>query len=71
MFFGAPPAGPGVSLLSQPGRPSPLTALLSTQSAVPPSQEERPGPAPPGLSRQPPPRNKPYISWPSSGIKGV
>uniref|UniRef100_A0ABI7X5L9 non-specific serine/threonine protein kinase n=1 Tax=Felis catus TaxID=9685 RepID=A0ABI7X5L9_FELCA len=36
-------------------------------SAVPPSQEERPGPAPPGLSRQPPPRNKPYISWPSSG----
>jgi len=36
-------------------------------SAVPPSQEERPGPAPPSLSRQPPPRNKPYISWPSSG----
>ncbi|XP_047591357.1 serine/threonine-protein kinase MRCK beta isoform X3 [Lutra lutra] len=36
-------------------------------SAVPPSQEERPGPAPPNLSRQPPPRNKPYISWPSSG----
>ncbi|XP_032201261.1 serine/threonine-protein kinase MRCK beta isoform X3 [Mustela erminea] len=36
-------------------------------SAVPPSQEERPGPAPPSLSRQPPSRNKPYISWPSSG----
>uniref|UniRef100_A0A8C0M1B7 Serine/threonine-protein kinase MRCK beta n=1 Tax=Canis lupus familiaris TaxID=9615 RepID=A0A8C0M1B7_CANLF len=36
-------------------------------SAVPPSQEERPGPAPPSLSRQPVPRNKPYISWPSSG----
>eukprot|EP00069_Balaena_mysticetus_P008375 bmy_05887T0 len=36
-------------------------------SAVPPSQEERPGPAPASLSRQPPPRNKPYISWPSSG----
>ncbi|XP_044929958.1 serine/threonine-protein kinase MRCK beta isoform X2 [Mustela putorius furo] len=36
-------------------------------SAVPPSQEERPGPAPPNLSRQPPSRNKPYISWPSSG----
>uniref|UniRef100_A0A8C0CY48 non-specific serine/threonine protein kinase n=1 Tax=Balaenoptera musculus TaxID=9771 RepID=A0A8C0CY48_BALMU len=36
-------------------------------SAVPPSQEERPGPAPASLSRQPPPRNKPYTSWPSSG----
>ncbi|EPY87739.1 serine/threonine-protein kinase MRCK beta [Camelus ferus] len=36
-------------------------------SAVPPSQEERPGPAPASLPRQPPPRNKPYISWPSSG----
>uniref|UniRef100_A0A8D1API0 Serine/threonine-protein kinase MRCK beta n=2 Tax=Sus scrofa TaxID=9823 RepID=A0A8D1API0_PIG len=36
-------------------------------SAVPPSQEERPGPAPASLSRQPPPRNKPYVSWPSSG----
>ncbi|TKC44413.1 hypothetical protein EI555_012972, partial [Monodon monoceros] len=36
-------------------------------SAMPPSQEERPGPAPASLSRQPPPRNKPYISWPSSG----
>lgn len=36
-------------------------------SAVPPSQEERPVPAPSGLSRQPPPRSKPYISWPSSG----
>uniref|UniRef100_A0A8C7B6G5 Serine/threonine-protein kinase MRCK beta n=1 Tax=Neovison vison TaxID=452646 RepID=A0A8C7B6G5_NEOVI len=44
-----------------------LTTFLSTQSAVPPSQEERPGPAPPSLSRQPPSRNKPYISWPSSG----
>uniref|UniRef100_A0A2R9CHV9 Serine/threonine-protein kinase MRCK beta n=2 Tax=Pan paniscus TaxID=9597 RepID=A0A2R9CHV9_PANPA len=36
-------------------------------SAVPPSQEERPGPAPTNLARQPPSRNKPYISWPSSG----
>nr|XP_044630293.1 serine/threonine-protein kinase MRCK beta isoform X2 [Equus asinus] len=36
-------------------------------SAVPPAQEERPGPAPASLSRQPLPRNKPYISWPSSG----
>ncbi|XP_049755595.1 serine/threonine-protein kinase MRCK beta isoform X2 [Elephas maximus indicus] len=36
-------------------------------SALPSTQEERPGPAPTGLSRQPPPRNKPYISWPSSG----
>ncbi|XP_036094349.1 serine/threonine-protein kinase MRCK beta isoform X3 [Rousettus aegyptiacus] len=36
-------------------------------SAVPPSQEERPGPAPGSLSRQPPPRTKPYVSWPSSG----
>lgn len=36
-------------------------------SAVPPAQEERPGPAPAGLSRQPPSRNKPYVSWPSSG----
>ncbi|XP_069346335.1 serine/threonine-protein kinase MRCK beta isoform X1 [Eulemur rufifrons] len=36
-------------------------------SAAAPSQEERPGPAPSGLSRQPPSRNKPYISWPSSG----
>uniref|UniRef100_A0A8C7B1P1 Serine/threonine-protein kinase MRCK beta n=1 Tax=Neovison vison TaxID=452646 RepID=A0A8C7B1P1_NEOVI len=49
------------------GAPSLLTTFLSTQSAVPPSQEERPGPAPPSLSRQPPSRNKPYISWPSSG----
>ncbi|XP_055969719.1 serine/threonine-protein kinase MRCK beta [Sorex fumeus] len=31
-------------------------------SAMPPSQEERPGAA-----RQPPLRNKPYISWPSAG----
>ncbi|XP_003799378.1 serine/threonine-protein kinase MRCK beta [Otolemur garnettii] len=36
-------------------------------SAVAPSQEERPGPTPANLSRQPPSRNKPYISWPSSG----
>ncbi|XP_039318726.1 serine/threonine-protein kinase MRCK beta isoform X4 [Saimiri boliviensis] len=36
-------------------------------SAGPPSQEERPGPAPTSLARQPPSRNKPYISWPSSG----
>ncbi|XP_055144060.1 serine/threonine-protein kinase MRCK beta isoform X1 [Symphalangus syndactylus] len=36
-------------------------------SAVPPSQEERPGPAPTNLARQPLSRNKPYISWPSSG----
>lgn len=36
-------------------------------SAVPPAQEERPGPTPTSLARQPPPRNKPYISWPSSG----
>ncbi|XP_053457214.1 serine/threonine-protein kinase MRCK beta isoform X2 [Nycticebus coucang] len=36
-------------------------------SAVAPSQEERPGPTPASLSRQPPSRNKPYISWPSSG----
>nr|XP_054305320.1 serine/threonine-protein kinase MRCK beta isoform X7 [Pongo pygmaeus] len=36
-------------------------------SAAPPSQEERPGPAPSNLARQPPSRNKPYISWPSSG----
>ncbi|XP_069921525.1 serine/threonine-protein kinase MRCK beta isoform X1 [Oryctolagus cuniculus] len=36
-------------------------------SAVPAAQEERPGPAPAGLSRQPPSRNKPYVSWPSSG----
>ncbi|KAM6202029.1 serine/threonine-protein kinase MRCK beta [Rhynchocyon petersi] len=34
-------------------------------SSMPPSQEDRPTPA--GLARQPPPRNKPYISWPSSG----
>lgn len=31
-------------------------------SAVPPAQEERPG-----VARQPPLRNKPYISWPSAG----
>ncbi|XP_062037128.1 serine/threonine-protein kinase MRCK beta isoform X2 [Lepus europaeus] len=37
------------------------------QSAVPTAQEEKPGPAPAGLSRQPPSRNKPYVSWPSSG----
>ncbi|XP_004376760.1 serine/threonine-protein kinase MRCK beta [Trichechus manatus latirostris] len=36
-------------------------------SALPSTQEERPGPVPASLSRQPPPRNKPYISWPSSG----
>ncbi|XP_014447700.1 serine/threonine-protein kinase MRCK beta isoform X2 [Tupaia chinensis] len=36
-------------------------------SAVPASQEERPSPAPPSLSRQPPSKNKPYVSWPSSG----
>ncbi|KAM8781802.1 serine/threonine-protein kinase MRCK beta [Rhynchonycteris naso] len=36
-------------------------------SAVPTSQEERPAPAPASLARQPLPRNKPYISWPSSG----
>ncbi|XP_062947921.1 LOW QUALITY PROTEIN: serine/threonine-protein kinase MRCK beta [Cynocephalus volans] len=36
-------------------------------SAAPPSQEERPGPAPTSLSRPPPSRSKPYISWPSSG----
>ncbi|XP_036887595.1 serine/threonine-protein kinase MRCK beta isoform X1 [Sturnira hondurensis] len=36
-------------------------------SAVPPAQEERPSPAAPGLARQPVPRNKPYVSWPSSG----
>ncbi|XP_078191928.1 serine/threonine-protein kinase MRCK beta isoform X12 [Callithrix jacchus] len=36
-------------------------------SAGPPSQEERPGPVPASLARQPPSRNKPYISWPSSG----
>uniref|UniRef100_A0A2K6GHN3 Serine/threonine-protein kinase MRCK beta n=1 Tax=Propithecus coquereli TaxID=379532 RepID=A0A2K6GHN3_PROCO len=36
-------------------------------SAAAPSQEERPGPAPSGPARQPPSRNKPYISWPSSG----
>uniref|UniRef100_A0A2K5DBQ7 Serine/threonine-protein kinase MRCK beta n=1 Tax=Aotus nancymaae TaxID=37293 RepID=A0A2K5DBQ7_AOTNA len=36
-------------------------------SAGPPSQEERPGPTPTSLARQPPSRNKPYISWPSSG----
>ncbi|XP_021565782.1 serine/threonine-protein kinase MRCK beta [Carlito syrichta] len=35
-------------------------------SAVPPPQEERPGPPPASLARQPPSRNKPYISWPSS-----
>ncbi|XP_032143194.1 serine/threonine-protein kinase MRCK beta isoform X2 [Sapajus apella] len=36
-------------------------------SAGPHSQEERPGPTPASLARQPPSRNKPYISWPSSG----
>ncbi|XP_054548798.1 serine/threonine-protein kinase MRCK beta isoform X2 [Talpa occidentalis] len=36
-------------------------------SAAPPAQEERPGPAPTSLSRQPPSRSKPYISWPSAG----
>ncbi|KAM6171544.1 serine/threonine-protein kinase MRCK beta [Erethizon dorsatum] len=36
-------------------------------SAAPPTQEERPGPAPTGLARPPPPRSKPYISWPASG----
>ncbi|XP_012579821.1 PREDICTED: serine/threonine-protein kinase MRCK beta [Condylura cristata] len=36
-------------------------------STAPPAQEERPGPAPAGLPRQPPSRSKPYISWPSAG----
>lgn len=40
-------------------------------SAVPAAQEERPGPAPAGLSRQPPSRNKPYVSWPSSGGRSL
>ncbi|XP_058147258.1 serine/threonine-protein kinase MRCK beta isoform X1 [Dasypus novemcinctus] len=29
--------------------------------------EERPGPVPAALARQPPARTKPYVSWPSSG----
>ena len=56
---GYPPAAAGAC--------SRADILLSAQSAVPPAQEERPGPAPTSLSRPPPPRNKPYISWPSSG----
>lgn len=36
-------------------------------SAGPTAQEEKQGPAPTGLPRQPPSRNKPYVSWPSSG----
>lgn len=36
-------------------------------SAVPPAQEDRTGPAPAGLARQPPPRSKPGAPWPSSG----
>lgn len=36
-------------------------------STAPTPQEEKQGPAPPGLPRQPPARSKPYISWPSSG----
>lgn len=36
-------------------------------SAVPAAQEERPGPPAPSLARQPPPKSKPYISWPSTG----
>lgn len=36
-------------------------------SAVPSSQEERPGPTSAGLARPPAPRSKPYVSWPSSG----
>ncbi|XP_077907083.1 serine/threonine-protein kinase MRCK beta [Ictidomys tridecemlineatus] len=36
-------------------------------SAAPLTQEERPGPAPASLARQPPCRSKPYVSWPSSG----
>lgn len=60
---------PGPPALSAEAPCSP--AVLSAQSAVPPSQEERPGPAPASLSRQPPPRNKPYVSWPSSGTEGA
>lgn len=36
-------------------------------SAAPTAQEEKQGPAPTGLPRQLPSRNKPYVSWPSSG----
>ncbi|XP_004698843.2 LOW QUALITY PROTEIN: serine/threonine-protein kinase MRCK beta [Echinops telfairi] len=37
-------------------------------SSLPSAQEERPGPAAAAsTARQPPPRNKPYVSWPSSG----
>ncbi|KAM5274174.1 serine/threonine-protein kinase MRCK beta [Ctenodactylus gundi] len=36
-------------------------------NTAPPAPEERPGPAPTGLPRQPPSRSKPYVSWPSSG----
>lgn len=39
------------------------------QSAAPLTQEERPGPAPTSLARQPPCRSKPYVSWPSSGTR--
>lgn len=63
------------TLCPGPGYPPPAAGacsradtLLSVQSAVPVAQEERlPGPAPASLSRPPPPRNKPYVSWPSSG----
>uniref|UniRef100_A0A8C0CZA3 non-specific serine/threonine protein kinase n=1 Tax=Balaenoptera musculus TaxID=9771 RepID=A0A8C0CZA3_BALMU len=62
---------PGAQLCS-PRACSRAHVLFSLpQSAVPPSQEERPGPAPASLSRQPPPRNKPYTSWPSSGTRGA
>uniref|UniRef100_A0A6I8N4S4 Serine/threonine-protein kinase MRCK beta n=1 Tax=Ornithorhynchus anatinus TaxID=9258 RepID=A0A6I8N4S4_ORNAN len=36
-------------------------------SVLPSSQDEKTGPPPTNLSRQPPSRNKTYISWPSSG----
>ncbi|XP_006839603.1 PREDICTED: serine/threonine-protein kinase MRCK beta [Chrysochloris asiatica] len=36
-------------------------------SSLPSTQEERPSPAPVTQTRPPVPRNKPYISWPSSG----
>ncbi|XP_037687711.1 serine/threonine-protein kinase MRCK beta [Choloepus didactylus] len=44
-----------------------LQVLMDLPLSAVPAQEERPGPTPTGLARQPPPRNKPYISWPSSG----
>lgn len=46
-----------------------LTRCFPAQSAVPPAQEDKPGPAPTSLARQPPPKTKPYISWPSSGTR--